>query len=192
MLNESPFDPRDRVAIFTFSKSLQLLYVNDLAQDLLRRTTPNVQATGSVVPLEILRIGQELQLTDFSLRSQVQGESIIGHARFALKGFGIPVDPITGVRLIIVLAEEMASAWQPSGANVRLSQRETEVAGLLVNGLTNKEIGRHLALAEQTIKQHVKHIMEKTDTSTRTQLVAKLLTSHNGSRGSAEPRDARV
>jgi DNA-binding CsgD family transcriptional regulator len=192
MLNVSPFDPHDRVAIFTFSKSLQLLYVNELAQDLLRRTSPEGHAAGSVIPPEILHICRELQVTDCSLRSQVQGESIIGHSRFGLKGFGIPVDPVTGVRLIIVLAEQMTSAWQPSDATIRLSQRETEVAKLLVNGLTNKEIGRHLALAEQTIKQHVKHIMEKTDTSTRTQLVAKLLTSHSGTSGPGESRDAHV
>lgn len=50
-----------------------------------------------------------------------------------------------------------------------LSARELEVLALIVEGLTNKEIGRRLNLSPDTVKNHVVHIIEKLGVSDRTQ-----------------------
>jgi len=179
MLNRFQLDPRDRVAIFTFSNALQLLYMNETAQDLIRQVRPNGAAATGVIPPEIIRMCDELQGSTSTGRTHIQRESMLGETRFLFQGFSIPVDQITGIRLLIVLVELVASGWELARESFGLTQREKDVAELLVKGLTNKEIGMQLQLAEQTIKEHLKHIMEKTDTSTRTELVAHLFTSND-------------
>jgi DNA-binding NarL/FixJ family response regulator len=49
------------------------------------------------------------------------------------------------------------SSW----ADVRLSRREQQLAELLRERLTNKEIAARLNLSEQTVKNHVHHILRK-------------------------------
>jgi NarL family two-component system response regulator LiaR len=50
-----------------------------------------------------------------------------------------------------------------------LTDRETEVLRLLAQGQSNKEISRTLNIAEQTVKTHVSHILDKLDVPSRTQ-----------------------
>src|SRR5205807_884791 len=52
-----------------------------------------------------------------------------------------------------------------------LTERETEVLRLLVQGQSNKEIARDLQIAEDTVKTHVKHILAKLGVHSRTQAV---------------------
>jgi two-component system NarL family response regulator len=56
-----------------------------------------------------------------------------------------------------------------------LSPRELEVLLLIVKGNSNKEIGGKLSLAENTVKNHVKMILEKLGVSDRTQAVTTAL-----------------
>jgi predicted transcriptional regulator len=44
-----------------------------------------------------------------------------------------------------------------------------------VKGETNKEIGIGLGIAEQTVKEHIKKIMHKTKTTTRTGVLMRIL-----------------
>lgn len=50
---------------------------------------------------------------------------------------------------------------KPSNKKDLLSQREQEVLGLVVEGLTNKEIAESLCIAESTVKNHLHNSMEK-------------------------------
>ena len=50
-----------------------------------------------------------------------------------------------------------------------LTERETVVLRLLVQGQSNKEMARDLQIAEDTIKTHVKHILAKLGVQSRTQ-----------------------
>lgn len=45
----------------------------------------------------------------------------------------------------------------------KLTQREEEIAGLLLQGMTRQQVASHLNISEQTVKTHVKHIYEKLD-----------------------------
>jgi len=54
-----------------------------------------------------------------------------------------------------------------------LTERESEVLQLLMEGLSNKEIADRLVVAPSTIKQHLKNIFSKLDVHNRTQAVAR-------------------
>jgi len=58
-----------------------------------------------------------------------------------------------------------------------LTAREHEVVGSLAKGHTNKEIANALGITEQTVKEHIKHIMEKTRSTTRTAVLARIFSS---------------
>jgi DNA-binding NarL/FixJ family response regulator len=56
-----------------------------------------------------------------------------------------------------------------------LTPREKCVAGLVLCGLSNKEIAAHCCISELTVKDHLKHIYQKTGAHQRTALLARLL-----------------
>lgn len=53
-----------------------------------------------------------------------------------------------------------------------LTAREVEVLRHLADGNRNKDIGERLFISEETVKVHIKHIMEKLGANDRTQAVA--------------------
>lgn len=53
----------------------------------------------------------------------------------------------------------------------KLTQRETEVLQLISEGNSNREIGNRLFISEETVKGHVRHILEKLGANDRTQAV---------------------
>ena len=57
----------------------------------------------------------------------------------------------------------------------RLTQRELEVLQQIARGLRNKEIGGELGIAEDTVKMHVKSILEKLGVNDRTEAVTVAL-----------------
>jgi two-component system nitrate/nitrite response regulator NarL len=73
------------------------------------------------------------------------------------------------------LIDEAANA-QPDGATERhdqaLTSREREVARLVSEGLSNKEVGRRLNVTEGTVKIHLHKIYDKMGVSNRTALAA--------------------
>jgi DNA-binding CsgD family transcriptional regulator len=55
--------------------------------------------------------------------------------------------------------------------NVKLSLREIEVLGLLMQGLTNQEIADKLFINFETVRSHRKHILEKTGAKNTASLI---------------------
>ena len=53
-----------------------------------------------------------------------------------------------------------------------LSEREVEVLQQVAGGNRNREIGERLFIAEETVKVHIKHIMDKLGAKDRTEAVA--------------------
>lgn len=51
-----------------------------------------------------------------------------------------------------------------------LTQKEAEIARMIVRGLSNKEIADELCIVESTVKKHVSHIFEKMDIKSREEL----------------------
>jgi len=62
-----------------------------------------------------------------------------------------------------------------SGQAETLSQRELDVLNLLVEGLSNQQIADRLVIGLETVKTHIKHILDKLAVSDRTQAAIKAL-----------------
>lgn len=64
----------------------------------------------------------------------------------------------------------------------RLSAQEERILGLVAEGLTNKEIGQRLHLAEKTVKNYVSTILSKLEVARRAEAAA-YLARHSGTPG---------
>lgn len=73
-------------------------------------------------------------------------------------------------------AAESAAAGEP-----KLSRREREVAALVAEGHTNREIAEHFVLSERTIEVHVANIFNKLDVRSRSQVAAWYVRANVGS-----------
>lgn len=80
-----------------------------------------------------------------------------------LPGFARPVPVFNLVRLKV---PESAKPFAP------LTQREGEVAALVAQGLTNRDIGKALFVTERTAESHVQRIMNKLGFHARSQIAA--------------------
>ena len=65
--------------------------------------------------------------------------------------------------------------WGAAADFEALSAREREVLKLLVEGMTNKDIGARLYITEDTAKKHVQNIIYKLQVSDRTQAAVKAI-----------------
>ncbi|MGZ4472501.1 MAG: ATP-binding protein [Nocardioidaceae bacterium] len=73
------------------------------------------------------------------------------------------------------------AAVDTHGGEVRLTRRESEIAELVAEGLTNREIAERLVVARRTAEGHVAHILGKLSFTSREQLAAWVLAQRQGS-----------
>ncbi|TMD40063.1 MAG: helix-turn-helix transcriptional regulator [Chloroflexi bacterium] len=59
-----------------------------------------------------------------------------------------------------------------------LGRREADVARLVADGLSNKEIGGRLFISERTVDSHVRSILNKLGFNSRSQIAAWLATAN--------------
>ena len=97
-----------------------------------------------------------------------------------LTGFAIPHSRGIKDARILILMEKIVQRKAPTASaakdHFKLTAREQAVVHALLKGLTNKEIARELGITEQTTKDHIKRIMKKIKVSTRTGILARVLT----------------
>ncbi len=53
-----------------------------------------------------------------------------------------------------------------------LTRREREIAGLLAEGLSNKEIAARLVISQRTVETHVDHVLGKLGITSRAQVAS--------------------
>jgi len=70
----------------------------------------------------------------------------------------------------MAMAATAAPAPTRKGAQDPLTTREREVAGLVAQALSNREVARALVLSERTVESHVRSILAKTGLTSRTEL----------------------
>jgi DNA-binding NarL/FixJ family response regulator len=75
-----------------------------------------------------------------------------------------------GQPLIVVSLRSLST----SGRLSAISKRERDIAALIAQGLSNKQIARRLSITLATVKDHVHHILSKTGLSNRAAIAAAL------------------
>ena len=80
----------------------------------------------------------------------------------------IVLPPSLAVQALVALTRGELRPERPSES---LTNRETEVLGLLAQGLTNKDIAQRLFLSVRTIEAHLRHVYSKLGVASRTEAV---------------------
>jgi DNA-binding NarL/FixJ family response regulator len=70
------------------------------------------------------------------------------------------------------IPEDVAAQLAEHFGDDTLTERETEVLSYVADGNRNRDIAERLFISEETVKVHIKHIMDKLGASDRTQAVA--------------------
>ena len=81
---------------------------------------------------------------------------------------GSLLQPVVASKLLRQVSQRAGSPVGPQ----TMTLRESDVLGLLGEGLQNKEIAERLGIAERTVKFHVGSILRKLDVGNRTEAVA--------------------
>jgi DNA-binding NarL/FixJ family response regulator len=95
-------------------------------------------------------------------------------------------------RRIGAALEEPAKARLGSGVQdrgIRLTAREAEVATLVADGLSNKQIAGRMVISPRTAETHVQHIMDKLGFTARSQIAAWSAGSRPGQPAGATDRN---
>lgn len=98
---------------------------------------------------------------------QIHGTDLVGAVRTVAEGRSL-LDPESTTRMLRRLREE-AGRKDPLG---ELTDQERRVLELIGEGLTNREIGARMYLAEKTVKNYVSRVLAKLGMARRTQAAA--------------------
>ena len=111
---------------------------------------------------------------------QIRGTDLVGAVRTVANGQSL-LDPRTTAKVL----ERMRAAAEDKGPVAGLSEQERTVLALIGEGLTNREIGERMFLAEKTVKNYVSHLLAKLGMQRRTQ--AAILATELRRTGDLEP-----
>lgn len=174
-------------ALMVFTSSLKLLYMTQEASALsehINQERLGDKAKG-LLPQEVMSLcGQlrsHLKIKDSQQVVEMQGHCLLnGPPRRALliRGLGISDPSGLAQSRILILMEGLENdlpSMELLMQRFQLTEREHVVLQELSKGLTNKEIGNTLGITEQTVKAHVKRLMQKMQATTRTGLLSCIL-----------------
>ncbi|BAH51249.1 protein kinase domain-containing protein [Rhodococcus opacus] len=77
------------------------------------------------------------------------------------------------------LGEQVSAASTSAGPSPKPTKREREVAALIAEGLTNKEIAARLVISPRTAQGHVEHLLTKLGFNSRAQIAAWVVESQS-------------
>ncbi|HSQ50428.1 MAG TPA: LuxR C-terminal-related transcriptional regulator [Nitrospiraceae bacterium] len=175
--------------VILFTSTGQLLFMNAEAQAFTRQLQPLLTRENGtcLIPEQIHSIVHDLIGHLMRCNHPKDCESIqverlcfVNDQRLLLRGFCIPDEPLARNSRFLVIVEQLNhQRLECPDANMQqryhLTEREQMVIIYLMLGFTNKEIANRINLSEYTVKEHLKRIMHKTQTTTRTGLLARMI-----------------
>ncbi len=190
---ENLIEQRLSHGMLVFAPPMRLLHINEAAWELIRElseagTGPGngqPKAAKGLLPTVLRTVCAEIFE---SLRHRPQGKDwegleikcLIGpaHRPVLVRGFGVPDDKRGEHARVVLVLEGVGRRKAEFSHNMTqrypFTEREYGVLECLARGWTNKEIASALSVALPTVKEHVRHIMEKTKTNTRTGILMQV------------------
>jgi DNA-binding NarL/FixJ family response regulator len=117
---------------------------------------------------QALRVGA----SGYLLKS-ISSDELVRQLEFVHRG-ETAIDPSMAARAVDTAARLQRDEFWP-GARQGLTQRESEILSLVVNGLSNKGVANKLVIGDETVKTHLRSIYRKLGVSDRTGAVATAL-----------------
>ena len=99
---------------------------------------------------------------------QIQGSDLVSAVRTVSRGQSL-LDPAATTKLMARLREGGEKHEEEPEALPGLTAREREILALIGEGLTNRQIGQRLYLAEKTVKNHISRLLAKLGVERRIQ-----------------------
>jgi DNA-binding CsgD family transcriptional regulator len=175
--------------VILFTSTGQLLFMNTGAQIFTEQLQPQTtrETDRGLIPEQIHALVHDLISRLMHCDHPKDCESIqverlcfANDQRLLLRGFCIPDEPLArNSRFLVIIEQLNQQKLDCPDANMQqryhLTEREQMVIIYLMLGFTNKEIANRINLSEYTVKEHLKRIMHKTQTTTRTGLLARMI-----------------
>ena len=187
-------DQRAGSGIVVLTAAMQLLHMNRQATELAKKinaaeqTGNAARSAHGVLPTALTELCGEIikalhVRTEAKDWEQFELKRISGDPNrpVLLRGFGLPDRGGVEHARLVVTMEELGRRQNLNTDHARgkfqLTNREQAVVEHLAKGWTNKEIANALLITEQTVKEHIKHIMRKTTATTRTGILVQIFNS---------------
>ena len=187
---ETLIEQRAGPGIVVLAAPMRVLHINQHAWELIRHITHVKDGSGDSrhamgpLPISIRQIGAEIfhvlrdrnhakDWEQFEIKRMLNATN----QTVLVRGFGMPDRSGRGHSRVVLLVEAIGRRKGEPNEETRLrfqlTAREQAVVQCLANGWTNKEIATALRVALPTVKEHVRHIMDKTNTTTRTGILVR-------------------
>ncbi|MEV7738187.1 response regulator transcription factor [Streptomyces sp. NPDC088921] len=115
---------------------------------------------------------------------QIKGTDLVSAVRTVAAGQSL-LDPSATAKLMARLRQGQEPEPEPD-ALPGLTDREREILALIGEGLTNRQIGQRLFLAEKTVKNHISRLLAKLGVERRIQ--AAVIATHAQDRATQQKR----
>jgi len=182
--------------VLLVSLTQDVLYLNPTAKRLIgdiascSSAEGGEQDTGQRLPRKITdlcrilaaQLAQSAQHNDWE-HVHLQQAITTPNQRILLRGYGLPDDTSASNRRLLFLLEVIPPGAAPvslsSDTSLQLSGQQQAIVNGLMRGLSNKQLAEELHLSEHTVKEYLRAIMLKTQTTTRAGVIARLLGRHD-------------
>jgi DNA-binding CsgD family transcriptional regulator len=152
--------------ICVFNCKLENVYANDKAKQVLETSTPELckQFKGICRRFMTMVRAKEMSLVHYSGMLKHHSAIII----FSCFSFYLEEQ-----EFIIIAFDYGSGGKSGSVGEVTFTPREKDILQAIAEGKTNKEISESLCISFETVKSHVRNLLAKTGTSSRTELISK-------------------
>ena len=143
----------------------------------LAETVKKEMADTRVIVMDLLPMHEEIAefvnagVAGFILKDATF-EDFVGTIRSVADGARVLPAPMTGTLFSQIAKVAVSRGREAALESVRMTHREREITGLIAIGLSNKEIAQRLSIATDTVKSHVRNVMEKLALHSRLQIAA--------------------
>ncbi|MFF8593900.1 response regulator [Streptomyces sp. NPDC015220] len=114
---------------------------------------------------------------------QIQGSDLVSAVRTVARGQSL-LDPSATTKLMARLRGGQRQEEEPDTLP-GLTDREREILALIGEGLTNRQIGQRLYLAEKTVKNHISRLLAKLGVERRIQAAVIATQARDRQRGNS-------